>query len=330
MKPLLGSMTRRERRFAVAGVIITLTLLLPLVAAAEPGLIPGSGPTPGTASATEQPADVERGDSCHDTLPADTPSYVVCRWLNPPQDAAAAAQFWLAEDGANLERAQPLPPEFIRCNQKSDLAKTGTCKGGETLCQQQPTGWYRCTDQVTRKVTYEGYVNGAWVVRSTPPSTAPSPTAPSPTATSTAATPSTAPPRSPAQTIDATAVLPAPASLATSSAPASTPAGTEPSTTGQNEPPPDGNPATAAPTLTSTTAPPDTPTAEPPPPPHRVRQNRHQHRTARPPKPSPPPRRHVSGYASGWKATSPTTTSPATARTPPRSRTWWPPPSSPA
>ncbi|MGR6924535.1 hypothetical protein ACU635_60680 [[Actinomadura] parvosata] len=263
MKRFLGSITRRERRFAAAGVVITLTLLIPVVATAEPGLIPGTEP------GTEQAVDAERGDSCRDMLPAGTPSYVVCRWLTPPQDAAQVATFWTADDGANLERAQPLPAQYVRCNRTTDLSTSRTCKGGETLCKQQPTGWYRCTDQTTGKITYEGYVNGKWVVRSTPPSTAP----PS-TAAATVTATSTASSSTPVRTIDATAVLPAPPSQ-----PPTTPAASSGSArpTGQSEPPPDGNPATPTlteapnptspvPTMTSqspATTPTTTPTVEP-------------------------------------------------------------------
>uniref|UniRef100_UPI003F493ED0 hypothetical protein n=1 Tax=Nonomuraea sp. CA-252377 TaxID=3240003 RepID=UPI003F493ED0 len=269
MTRFLASITQRERRFAAAGIVITLTLLLPVVAVAEPGLVPGTGPGAGTSPTSEQPVDVQRGDSCRDMLPADTPSDVVCRWLNPPQDAAAVAEFWLAEDSVNLERAQPLPLEFIRCNQKSDLAKTGTCKGGQTLCKQQRIRRYRCTNQVTRKVTYEGYVNGKWVVRSTPPSTAPSSTA-----TPTAATPSTAPSHTPARTIDATAVVPAPPNQAPTASASNSVNAALTGPAAQSEPPPDGNPATPAPTVaptptsavvTATSQPPTiTPTTAPP------------------------------------------------------------------
>ncbi|PZG01538.1 hypothetical protein C1J01_47975, partial [Nonomuraea aridisoli] len=174
------------------------------MAVAEPGLIPGAGPGAGPPSRSETAVDVSSGDSCRNMLPDDTPTYVVCRWLTPPQDAAEVAAFWMADDGANLEAAQPLPPEYIRCNEKTDLAETGRCKGGETTCKQQASGWYECANHATGKVTYEQYVNGEKVVQTSPPAT-PSATlsaTPSPSASAAAAVPDAASP--PAQA-DATA-----------------------------------------------------------------------------------------------------------------------------
>ncbi|MDP4511835.1 hypothetical protein [Nonomuraea turcica] len=243
MKQFLSSISRRERLFAAAGTIIALVLLLPVVAVADPGLVPGTGPGAGASSTSEQPVDVQRGDSCRNMLPADTPNYVVCRWLTPPQDAAQVAEFWGADNGANLERAQPLPAQFIRCNRKTDLTKISTCKGGETFCQQLPnaSGWYRCTNRVTRKVTYEGYVNGKWVARSVPPpATWPSRT-PTPTPTMVTAPPPSIPTQGP--TVSASA----------------TPVGT----TDQTEPPPDGNPSTSATTPAATSSAVPTVSSEP-------------------------------------------------------------------
>ncbi|MGW3352874.1 hypothetical protein ACWDA3_57105 [Nonomuraea rubra] len=170
MKRFLGSITRRERRFAAAGVVVTLTLLVPVVATAEPGLIPGTEP------GVEQAVDVERGDSCRGMLPADTPSYVVCRWLTPPQDAAEVATFWAAGDGANLERAQPLPTHYVRCNRKTDFSTSRTCKDGETFCKQLPSGWYQCINRATGHITYERYTGGNKTVTTSSPSPAATPT----------------------------------------------------------------------------------------------------------------------------------------------------------
>ncbi|MFB9471632.1 hypothetical protein ACFFR3_19085 [Nonomuraea salmonea] len=231
MKHALGSITRRERRFAAAGVIIALTLLLPVVAVAEPGLLPGTGDP--AQPGLELALDVERGDSCRDTLPADTPTYVVCRWLNPPQDAAQVATFWAADDGANLKAAQPLPARYVRCNQKTDLSTSSSCKGGETLCEQLPDDdWYQCTDQTTGQTTYERYVNGTRTVRTTPPTTATpkatmtsAPASAEPTATPTASTPL---PTISTEPIDPTATATTPTPLPTVSAETTSSAGTGP------------------------------------------------------------------------------------------------------
>ncbi|MGV9383536.1 hypothetical protein ACWDRB_47520 [Nonomuraea sp. NPDC003707] len=187
MKQFLSSITPRERRAAAAGTIISLTLLVPVVAVADPGLIPGTGPGAGPASTPEQSVNAKSGGSCRNMLAADTPTYVVCRWLTPPQDAAGVAAFWMADNGANLERARPLPAQYVRCNQPTDLSKTPRCKGGTTFCKQlAPSGWHQCTNGVTGKVTYERYVNGKKVVRKTPPTAGASA---SPSATTPAATP---------------------------------------------------------------------------------------------------------------------------------------------
>ncbi|GAA1680082.1 hypothetical protein GCM10009733_091070 [Nonomuraea maheshkhaliensis] len=223
VRQFLGSITRRERRFAAAGTLITLLVLVPVVAVADPGLVPG---TP-AQSATEQAVDAARGDSCRDTLPADTPDYVVCRWLTPPQDAAAVAAFWGADGGANLEQAQPLPAQYVRCNRKTDLSTSTTCKGGTTFCRQLPSGWYQCTDETNGKVTYERYVNGKKQVQSTPP--------PSPSTTTSSTTWPTS--------------SPTPSSPDTASTPLPTP--TPPDETL----PPDGNPPDAGTPTTDPTTP---------------------------------------------------------------------------
>ncbi len=53
--------------------------------------------------------------SCNDELPAGTPSYVTCRWLNTPEEALNAVQFWMQNDGENMEAAAPIPPILIDC-----------------------------------------------------------------------------------------------------------------------------------------------------------------------------------------------------------------------
>ncbi|MEV4841027.1 hypothetical protein AB0K05_41455 [Nonomuraea sp. NPDC049486] len=107
MRQFFSGITRREAQFTVAGSVLALVVCMPLLARADPGMIPGNSPAdPGA----EQAMDVQRGDSCRDLLPADTPTHVVCHWLTPPQDAAEVAAFWAADGGANLEAAEPLSP----------------------------------------------------------------------------------------------------------------------------------------------------------------------------------------------------------------------------
>lgn len=109
MRQFFAGITRREAQFTVIGVVLALLLCTPLLATADPGMIAGSNPDDASQRA-EQPLDVQRGDSCRNLLPADTPTYVVCHWLTPPQDAAEVADFWAADGGANLEAAEPLSP----------------------------------------------------------------------------------------------------------------------------------------------------------------------------------------------------------------------------
>ncbi|MBB5084561.1 hypothetical protein [Nonomuraea endophytica] len=170
MKGFFTGISRREKQFAVAGIVIALVFFMPFLAMADPGSIPGSEPS-GTrpSSAQEKPLDVKQGDSCKDVLPADTPSYVVCEWLTPPQDAAKVAAFWAADGGANFEKAQPLPQNYVRCNQKTDLSKEPNCRGGQTFCEELPSGWYKCTNMVNNQVTYEKYVDGKKQVLTSPP-----------------------------------------------------------------------------------------------------------------------------------------------------------------
>ncbi|MEU4576133.1 hypothetical protein [Nonomuraea sp. NPDC023979] len=191
MRQFFTGITRREKQFTVAGIVLALVLFMPFLAIAEPGMVSGSGPGDPVDPGAEQALDVERGDSCRDTLPADTPSYVVCTWLTPPQDALEVAAFWAADGGANLKAAQPLPAKYVRCNQKTDLSKFSACKGGETACKQRPDGWYECRNMATGKTTYERTINGKRQVRTTAPE--PSATG-TPAAQATPAAPSTAQP----------------------------------------------------------------------------------------------------------------------------------------
>lgn len=110
MRQFFSGITRREAQFTVVGIVLALLLCMPLLATADPGLIAGNSPDDATDRGAEQPLDVQRGDSCRDLLPADTPTHVVCRWLTSPQDAAEVATFWAADSGANLEAPDPLSP----------------------------------------------------------------------------------------------------------------------------------------------------------------------------------------------------------------------------
>ncbi len=270
----LVQMTRRELLCAAAGIMITLLVGVPVVAAATPGAIPGSGPGEPVDPGAEQALQVSRGESCRDMLPADTPSYVVCRWMAPPQDAAEVAAFWGADDAANLQSAQPLPAQYVRCNEKTDLSKSPACKGGQTFCKQRPDGWYTCKNLTTDRTTYERVNDGTRVVRTSPPTAGPS----SASSTATSATPTTAS----AATAVASSATP-PGSQATIDIPDTASAGpTAPVPTTAGPPvdyatqPPDGNPATSTPSApqpeatptpppTDSTAMPDpsTPTAGP-------------------------------------------------------------------
>jgi hypothetical protein len=53
--------------------------------------------------------------SCNDLMPAGTPSYVVCRWMATPDEAAEIASYWLSNGGQNLQEATPLDPIMLDC-----------------------------------------------------------------------------------------------------------------------------------------------------------------------------------------------------------------------
>ncbi|SDK50901.1 hypothetical protein [Nonomuraea jiangxiensis] len=58
--------------------------------------------------------------SCNDQLPAGTPSYVVCRTLATPEEAAEIAAFWLSDDGKNMVDSGPLDRLELTCDQPGD------------------------------------------------------------------------------------------------------------------------------------------------------------------------------------------------------------------
>jgi hypothetical protein len=53
--------------------------------------------------------------SCNDLMSADTPAFVVCRWMATPEEAADIAKFWLDNDGQNMIDAGPMDPITIDC-----------------------------------------------------------------------------------------------------------------------------------------------------------------------------------------------------------------------
>ncbi|WP_043623903.1 hypothetical protein [Nonomuraea candida] len=69
--------------------------------------------------------------NCNDTLPAGTPSYVVCRWLATPEEALDIAKFWLGNDGQNMKDAAPLPPIMIDCSEAGNECPTDSEGDGE-------------------------------------------------------------------------------------------------------------------------------------------------------------------------------------------------------
>nr|SBP01306.1 hypothetical protein BN4615_P10822 [Nonomuraea gerenzanensis] len=103
----LGAMRRRLRQVFIIG--LTLSLL-------------GIG----------VPAYSEDGDrNCNSDLPAGTPSYVVCTWLNTPEEALETAMFWLGNDGQNMEDAAPIPPIMIDCSEEGNSCPTDSEGDGQ-------------------------------------------------------------------------------------------------------------------------------------------------------------------------------------------------------
>ncbi|WP_113699271.1 hypothetical protein [Nonomuraea lactucae] len=62
--------------------------------------------------------------SCNDLMADGTPSYVVCRWMATPEEAADIARFWLANDGQHLKEAQPIDPILINCTEPGNECPT--------------------------------------------------------------------------------------------------------------------------------------------------------------------------------------------------------------
>ncbi|HEY9524711.1 MAG TPA: hypothetical protein VIR33_15855, partial [Thermopolyspora sp.] len=66
--------------------------------------------------------------SCNNELPAGTPAYVQCVWLNTPEEAAGVAMFWLRDDSANLKAASPVSGLWFGC-QNGDACLPADAEG---------------------------------------------------------------------------------------------------------------------------------------------------------------------------------------------------------
>ncbi|MFC4119121.1 hypothetical protein [Nonomuraea zeae] len=69
--------------------------------------------------------------SCNDLMGADTPAYVVCRWMATPEEAADIAKFWLDNDGQNMIDAGPMNPITIDCTEPGSVCPTDSEGDGE-------------------------------------------------------------------------------------------------------------------------------------------------------------------------------------------------------
>ncbi|NRQ40147.1 hypothetical protein HII36_51240 [Nonomuraea sp. NN258] len=69
--------------------------------------------------------------SCNDLLSADTPAYVVCRWMATPEEARDIARFWLDNDGQNMRDSGPMNEIVIDCNQPGNECANDSEGDGE-------------------------------------------------------------------------------------------------------------------------------------------------------------------------------------------------------
>jgi hypothetical protein len=69
--------------------------------------------------------------SCNDLLSADTPAYVVCRWMATPEEAADIARFWLDNDGQNMIDSGPMNEIVIDCTEAGNECATDSEGDGE-------------------------------------------------------------------------------------------------------------------------------------------------------------------------------------------------------
>jgi hypothetical protein len=69
--------------------------------------------------------------SCNDLMAADTPAYVVCRWMATPEEAADIARFWLDNDGQNMIDSGPMDPIVVDCGEAGNVCPTDSEGDGE-------------------------------------------------------------------------------------------------------------------------------------------------------------------------------------------------------
>ncbi|WP_433435166.1 hypothetical protein [Nonomuraea sp. CA-141351] len=68
---------------------------------------------------------------CNDLMSADTPAYVVCRWMATPEEAADIARFWLENDGEHMQEAGPQNPITVDCSEEGNSCPTDSEGDGE-------------------------------------------------------------------------------------------------------------------------------------------------------------------------------------------------------
>ncbi|MDX3102239.1 hypothetical protein ACIBO5_55370 [Nonomuraea angiospora] len=68
---------------------------------------------------------------CNDLMSADTPAYVVCRWLATPEEAADIARFWLDNDGEHMKEAGPPNPITVDCTEEGNFCPTDSEGDGQ-------------------------------------------------------------------------------------------------------------------------------------------------------------------------------------------------------
>ncbi|MER6006674.1 hypothetical protein ABT120_49625 [Nonomuraea angiospora] len=68
---------------------------------------------------------------CNDLMSADTPAYVVCRWLATPEEAADIAKFWLDNDGEHMQEAGPSNSILVDCTEEGNSCPTDSEGDGE-------------------------------------------------------------------------------------------------------------------------------------------------------------------------------------------------------
>ncbi|MEV4170578.1 MULTISPECIES: hypothetical protein [unclassified Nonomuraea] len=69
--------------------------------------------------------------SCNDLMSADTPAYVVCRWMATPEEALDIAKFWLENDGQHMIEAGPQNPITVDCSEPGNECPTDSEGDGE-------------------------------------------------------------------------------------------------------------------------------------------------------------------------------------------------------